>query len=68
MVGGVTSCGKTCSNILAIRVFCHCRRRELTDSLVDVLLELIHRIGARAERKVDKAFLEAIRKYDLAKK
>ena len=39
-----------------LAVFGHCRRRELTDTLVDVLLELIHRIGAKAERKVEKDF------------
>jgi hypothetical protein len=47
-----------------LAVFCHCRRRELTDSLVDVLLELIHRIGARAERKVEKAFLEDLKRVN----
>jgi len=39
-----------------LAIFCHCRRRELPDTLVAVLLELIHRLGARAERKVEKAF------------
>ena len=47
-----------------LAVFCHCRRRELTDSLVDVLLELIHRIDARAERKVEKAFLEDLKRVN----
>jgi TnpA family transposase len=47
-----------------LAVFCHCRRRELTDSLVDVLLELVHRIGARAERKVEKALLEDLKRVN----
>jgi len=38
--------------------FCHRRSRELTDTLVDLLLDLIHRIGAKAERKVEKALLD----------
>src|SRR5262249_25650958 len=45
-----------------LAVFGHCRRRELTDILVDVLLELIHRIGARAERKVEKELLEDLKR------
>jgi hypothetical protein len=28
------------------------REREVTDSLVDLLIATVHRIGARAERKV----------------
>ena len=35
-----------------LAAFCHSRSRELTDTLVDLLLDLIHRIGAKAERKV----------------
>src|SRR2546425_2508730 len=31
------------------------RGRALTDILVDLLLELVHRLGAQAERKVEKA-------------
>jgi hypothetical protein len=37
-----------------LAAFCHLRSRELTDTLVDLLLELIHRIGAKAERKVER--------------
>lgn len=37
--------------------FCHLRMQEITDTLVDVLLEIVHRIGARAERKVEKELL-----------
>jgi hypothetical protein len=47
-----------------LAVFSHCRRRELTDTLVDVLLELIHRIGARAERKVEKELLEDFKRVN----
>ena len=34
------------------------RGRELTAILVDLLLELIHRLGAKAERKVEKALVD----------
>ena len=45
-----------------LAAFCHLRSRELTDTLVDLLLELIHRIGAKAERKVDKELLEDLKR------
>ena len=45
-----------------LAVFGHCRRRELTDTLVDVLLELIHRIGAKAERRVEKELLDDLKR------
>ena len=41
-----------------LAAFCHLHCRELTDTLVDLLLDLIHRIGAKAERKVEKALLD----------
>jgi hypothetical protein len=34
--------------------FVYLRARSLTDDLVDLLIETIHRIGARAERKVER--------------
>jgi len=34
--------------------FAHLRGRTLIDDLVDLLIETIHHIGARAERKVDR--------------
>jgi TnpA family transposase len=47
-----------------LAVFGYCRRRELTDTLVDVLLELLHRIGAKAERKVEKELLEDLKRVN----
>jgi TnpA family transposase len=47
-----------------VAVFGHCRRRELTDTLVDSLIELIHRIGAKAERKVEKELLEDLKRVN----
>lgn len=45
-----------------LAVFCHCRSRELTDNLVDLLINLIHRIGARAERRVEKELLDDLKR------
>lgn len=45
-----------------LAAFCHLRSRELTDALVDLLIELVHRIGAKAERKVEKALLEELQR------
>ena len=47
-----------------LAVFGHCRRRALTDTLVDSLIELIHRIGAKAERKVEKELLEDLKRVN----
>jgi hypothetical protein len=38
------------------------REREVTDSLVDLLIATVHRIGARAERKVTEELINAFRK------
>ena len=41
-----------------LAAYCLRRGRELTDILVDLLLELVHRLGAKAERKVEKALVD----------
>ncbi len=38
------------------------REREVTDSLVDLLIATVHRIGARAERKVTEELVNAFRR------
>lgn len=40
------------------------REREITDSLVDLLLATVHRIGARAERKVTQELVNAFKRVD----
>lgn len=37
-----------------VAMFCWRRRQQLTDALVDLLLLLIHNLGTRAEKKIDK--------------
>ena len=45
-----------------LAVFAHLRERELTDTLVELLLTTVHRIGARAERRVEKELLEDLKR------
>jgi len=40
----------------------HCRRQEVTDALVNLLLSTVHRIGARAERKATSELVTAFRR------
>src|ERR1700751_1032863 len=42
------------ARITWLAAFVYPRARSLTDDLVDLLIETIHRIGARAERKVER--------------
>lgn len=45
-----------------LAAFVHQRVRTLTDDLVDLLIETIHTIGARAERKVERELLEDLKR------
>jgi TnpA family transposase len=45
-----------------LAAYCVLRGRELTDILVDLLLELVHRLGAKAERKVEKALVDDLKR------
>ena len=40
------------------------RQRELTDTLVDLLLSTVHRIASRAERRVEKELLEDLKRVN----
>ena len=46
--------------LLAALLFC--RRREITDDLVNLLISTVHRIGARAERRVTTELVNAFRR------
>lgn len=50
--------------ITLLAVYCQCRSQELTDTLVELLITLIHRIGAKAERKVEKALLNDLKRVN----
>jgi hypothetical protein len=45
-----------------LAAFAYVRGRSITDSLVDLLIETIHHIGARAERKVERELLEDLKR------
>ncbi|MCL2644848.1 MAG: Tn3 family transposase [Betaproteobacteria bacterium] len=45
-----------------LAAFVFLRARSLTDDLVDLLIETVHQIGARAERKVERELLEDLKR------
>ena len=45
-----------------IAALCFVREWEVTDGLVEVLLQIVHNIGARSEKKVDKILLQDFKK------
>jgi TnpA family transposase len=45
-----------------LAAFVHLRGRALTDSLVELLIDTVHAIGARAERRVEQQVLNELRK------
>ena len=45
-----------------LAAFCQVRQMEITDQLIDLLIQIIHKIGTRAERKIDKAAVKDIRR------
>src|SRR5699024_4868027 len=57
-----------------LSIFFWYRGREITDSLIDLLIQIIHRIGVKAERKIDWEILKDIKRvtgksallYDIA--
>ncbi len=44
-----------------VAAFCWQRQQAITDSLVDLLIQAVHKIGSRAENKVEKELLEDLR-------
>lgn len=45
-----------------LAAFCFLRRQELTDTLVDLLCDLVHRLGSRAEQRVDATLLQDLKR------
>jgi hypothetical protein len=45
-----------------LAAYLHCRQRELTDTLVDLLIATVHRINARAETKVVGEFVTELKR------
>jgi TnpA family transposase len=45
-----------------LAALCFMRLREVTDGLVEVLIQIVHKIGARSEKKIEKILLEDFKK------
>ncbi|TCO60753.1 DUF4158 domain-containing protein [Actinocrispum wychmicini] len=45
-----------------LAVLCWCRLTEITDSLVDLFIQLVHRINTRAQRRVEKEMIAEFRR------
>jgi hypothetical protein len=50
------------TRITWLSAYAYLRARSLTDDLVDLLIETIHHIGARAERKVERELLSDLKR------
>jgi hypothetical protein len=50
------------ARITWLAAFVYLRARSLADDLVDLLIETIHQIGARAERKVERELLDDLKR------
>lgn len=47
-----------------VAAYCHLRQQEITDNLVELLLQIVHGIGARAEKKVEQQVLAEFRRVE----
>jgi len=45
-----------------LAAFCHVRGREITDALVDLLIAMVHRIGATAEKRVESELIADLKR------
>jgi len=46
-----------------LSAFCWLRRQEIVDTLIKLLMDVIHHIGTKAERRVEKEFVNDIKKF-----
>lgn len=47
-----------------LAIFCHVRGQEILDNLVDLLIQVIHKIGKKSEKKADKKLIGALKKIE----
>lgn len=45
-----------------LAALCWMRGQEITDTLVDLLIQIVHRINARAEQKVEREFIQDLKR------
>ncbi|GAA2271546.1 Tn3 family transposase [Kitasatospora sp. NPDC001175] len=50
------------TRLTLLATLCHVRQSEITDSLVDLFIQLVLRINTRAEKRVDKEFTNDLKK------
>jgi hypothetical protein len=47
-----------------LAAFCYLRQQEISDNLVETLIQIVHRIGAKAERRVDKEIITEFKRVE----
>jgi len=47
---------------MLLAAYCWRRRQEIVDTLVDLLMDVVHHLSTKAERRVEKAFVKDIKK------
>ena len=52
------------TRLALLTAYCLVRQQELTDTLVDILLDMVHRIGSRAEERVEKKLKTDVRRVN----
>jgi hypothetical protein len=45
-----------------LAAYCHLRGQDITDHLVELLIDIVHRIGAKAQQKVEKELLNDLKR------
>jgi TnpA family transposase len=47
-----------------LAMFCYVRGQEIMDNLIDLLIQVVHKIGKKSERKVNKKLITELKKVD----
>jgi TnpA family transposase len=47
-------------SITLLAAYCHVRGQDLTDTVVDLLVDIVHHIGSKAESRVEKQLIEQL--------
>ncbi|MGD9153744.1 MAG: Tn3 family transposase [Gammaproteobacteria bacterium] len=47
-----------------LAIFCYLRKREITDNLIELIIQTIHKISAKAEKRVVREFIADIQKIN----
>jgi hypothetical protein len=48
--------------VTLLAALCSCRERAITDNLVDLLIGVVHKIGAHVEKRVEREFVAGLRR------